>query len=169
MRRALVTALLVTGLLAAPIVALAGNFGRPNLGVIGIPGPGIVAPGSYGSPLIPVPNTAAARQWSPRHAPGVTPHGHGHHRAHPRQGVFVPSTVVVVVPQAAPQPQWVEAGWWWDGWQWMWVPGYWTWRNNRYEWMAGHWEMPARPGAVWVPPRWQPEGSSWRFYEGYWD
>jgi hypothetical protein len=125
MNRALAAALLVTGLLGAPALALAGNPGRPNPGVIGIPGPGIVAPGTYGSPLVPVPNTAAARQWSPPRAPGVAPHVH--QRAFARPGVFVPSTVVVVPQVVAPQPQWVDAGWWWDGWQWVWVPGYWAW------------------------------------------
>lgn len=105
MKRTFATALLVAGLLAAPVVALAWD-GRP-------------------APLVPVPNNVYVRQWYPRFAPGYHPVHRHHHFVGPR---FVGPPVVVVNPPAVvAQPVWVEPTWSWNGWQWVWVPGYWSW------------------------------------------
>ncbi len=104
MKRTFATALLLAGLLAAPVAALAWE-GRPT---------------SYG----PAPTTVYERHWGPRFTPGY--HGYPGYR-HPHVVVgprFVGPSVVFVNP---PAPRvWVEPGWAWNGWQWVWVPGYWS-------------------------------------------
>ena len=98
MKRIFATALLVTGLLAGPVAALAWE-GRP-------------------APHVPVPNNVYSRQWNPRFAPGYRPAYRYPHFAGPR---FVGAPVVVA------QPVWIQPTWSWNGWQWVWVPGYWSW------------------------------------------
>ena len=103
MKRIFVLALLIAGLSAVP----AGAFERSLTG----PPPPNATPLPFGT--------------RPYHSQR-TPIGHvaPRHHHHGAVNVIVPSAVVVVVQ---PQPVWIDAGWRWDGWQWVWVPGYWTW------------------------------------------
>ena len=104
MKRIFASALLVAGLFAAPVAALAWE-GRP-------------------APYVPGPNNAYSRQWNPRFAPGYHPAYRHPHFVGPR---FVgPSVVFASPPVVVAQPAWVEPGWQWNGWQWVWVPGYWA-------------------------------------------
>jgi hypothetical protein len=105
MKRIFATALLVAGLVAAPVAALAWES-RP-------------------APHVPIPNNVYSRQWNPRVAPGFHP-GHRPHHLVVGPRFVGPSVVVVSPPVVVAQPAWVEPGWQWNGWQWVWVPGYWA-------------------------------------------
>jgi hypothetical protein len=106
MKRLFATALLVAGLLAAPVAALAWD--------------GTGAPYVFGSSRI------YERQWEPRFAPGYYP-GYRYPHAYVGSRFVRPGVVFVNPPAVEAQPVWIEPTWSWNGWQWVLVPGYWSW------------------------------------------
>ena len=103
MKRSFAAALLVAGLLAAPVAALARD-GRDG---------------------------HAAPPRAPSHGyvhPSAPRYGGGHRPVYQyRQHAFVGPRFIGPSYAVAAQPVWIEPTWSWDGWQWVWVPGYWTW------------------------------------------
>ena len=100
MKRIFALGLLLAGLLAAPMAALA--HGAPGPSVLSIPhrGPSVLAIPHHGEPsVLGIPQGPAT--------PGPQFRHHGH---------FAPHR----------QPVWVQPRWMWNGWQWVWAPGYWA-------------------------------------------